>query len=63
MTMNLHQGNEVDPGQRCLGTTNRELKILGREGRPRLQKTKTAITEIKDVQLCTKHNLKDLLSE
>ena len=28
----------------------RELTILGRERRPRLQKTKTAITEIKAVQ-------------
>ena len=33
---------------------NRELTILGRERRPRLQKTKTAITEIKAVQLCRK---------
>ena len=41
----------------------RELTIIGRERRPRLQKTKTAITEIKAVQLCRKHNLKDLLSE
>ena len=42
---------------------NRELTILGRERRPRLHKTKTAITEIKAVQLCRTHNLKDLLSE
>ena len=41
----------------------RELTILGRERRPRLHKTKTAITETKAVQLCRKHNLKDLLSE
>ena len=41
----------------------REFTIVGRERRPRLQKTKTAITEIKAVQLCRKHNLKDLLSE
>ena len=38
----------------------RELTILGRERRPRLHKTKTAITEIKALQLCRKHNLKDL---
>ena len=42
---------------------NRELTILGRERRPRLHKTKTATIEIKAVQLCRKHNLKDLLSE
>ena len=41
----------------------RELTIFGRKRRPRLHKTKTAITEIKAVQLCRKHNLKDLLSE
>ena len=41
----------------------RELTILGRERRPRLQKKKIAITEMKAVQLCRKHNLKDLLSE
>ena len=41
----------------------RELTILGPERRPRLHKTKIAITEIKAVQLCRKHNLKDLLSE
>ena len=40
----------------------RELTILGRERRPRLHKTKTAITEFKTVQLCRKYNLKDLLS-
>ena len=43
-------------------SANRELTILGRERRPRLHKTKTAITEIKTVQLCRKYNLKDLLS-
>ena len=42
---------------------NRELAILGRERRRRLHKTKTAITDIKAVQLCRKHNLKDLFSE
>ena len=41
----------------------RELTLLGRERRPRLHNTKTAITEIRAVQLCRKHNLKDLLSE
>ena len=41
----------------------REHTILGRERRPRLDKTKTAITEIKAVQLCRKHNLKDLSPE
>ena len=41
----------------------RELTILGRERRPRLHNTKTAITEIKAVQSCIQHNLKDLLSE
>ena len=44
-------------------TNIKELTILGRERRPRLHKTKTAITEIKAVQLCRKHNLKDLFSE
>ena len=44
-------------------SSNRELTILGRERRPRLHKTKTAITEIEAVQLCRKHNLKNLLSE
>ena len=39
---------------------NRKLTILGRERRPRLHNTKTAITEIKAVQLCRKHNFKDL---
>ena len=33
---------------------NRELTTLGRERRPRLHKTKTAITEIEAVQLCRK---------
>ena len=47
----------------CCECIIRELTILGRERRPRLQKTKTAITEIKAVQLCRKHNFKDLLSE
>ena len=41
----------------------RELTNLGRERRPRLHQTKAAITGIKAVQLCRKHNLKDLLSE
>ena len=41
----------------------RELTNLGRTRRPRLHKTKTAITEITAVQLCRKHNLKDLLFE
>ena len=41
----------------------RELTILRRERQPRLHKTKTAITEIKAVQLHRKHNLKDLLFE
>ena len=52
--------------QNAVGTRHfniRELTILGRERRPRLHKTKTAITEIKAVQLCRKHNLKDLSSE
>ena len=40
-----------------------ELTNLGRERRPRLHKTKSAMNEIKAVQLCRKHNLKDLLSE
>ena len=53
-----HKGHDL--GHDC---NIRELTILGRERRPRLQKTKTAITEIKAVQLCRKHNLKDLLSE
>ena len=41
----------------------RELTIIRRERRPRLHDTKTAITEIKAVQLRRKHDLKDLLSE
>ena len=41
----------------------RELTILGRERRSRLDKTKSAITEVKAVQLYRKHNFKDLLSE
>ena len=45
------------------GSYTKELTILGRKRRPQLHKTKTAITEIKAVQLCRKHNLKDLLSE
>ena len=49
--------------QKCSHWEFRELTILGRERRPRLQKTKTAITEIKAVQLFRKDNLKDLLSE
>ena len=48
---------------RCCSNYSRELTILGRERRPRLHKTKTAITEIKAVQLCRKHNLKDLSSQ
>ena len=44
-------------------TLIRELTVLGRELRPLLHETKTAITEIKAVQLCRNHNLKDLLSE
>ena len=41
----------------------RELTNLGREHQPRLHQTKAVITEIKAVQLCRKHNLKDLLSK
>ena len=39
-----------------LKAENRELTILGRERRPQLHKTKTAVTEIRAVQLCRKHN-------
>ena len=41
----------------------RELTILGRERQLQLYKTKIAITEIKAVELCRNHNLKDFLSE
>ena len=40
---------------------NRDLTMLGRERQPRLCRTKTAITEIKAVNLCINDNLKDLL--
>ena len=56
-----HTGKEVQIKRFAMD--NRELTILGQERRPRLHKTKTAITDIKAVHLCRKHNLKDLLSE